>query len=166
MKVSGFFLKFIVVIFGVVLASILFVAPYINQISEVKRKSEIKINDQIIVAEVVRTERERNQGLGGREDIGINEGMLFLFDDAAPHPFWMKGMKFAIDIVWINDDEIVGVTEDVSPEPGKSDVELAIYLPPAPANKVLELKSGRVRLLRAVSGDEVKIRPLIPGITK
>ncbi len=163
---AGFFLKFVVVVFGAVLAATLFITPYISQISAVERKSEVKINDQTIVAEVVRTERERNQGLGGREDISINEGMLFLFDDAGTYPFWMKGMKFAIDIIWINSDKIVGITEDVPPEPGESDAELALYLPPTPVNKVLELKAGRVRLFRAEAGDEVKIRPLIPGITK
>jgi len=164
MKVAGFFIKFMVVVFGVILASLFFVTPYINQISAVQRKSEIKINDQTVVAEVARTEKERSQGLGGREDIGVNEGMLFLFDDAGLHPFWMKGMKFAIDIIWIKDDRIVGITEKISPEPGKPDTELALYYPPEPANKVLELKAGRANLLRAEKGDLVKIRPLIPGI--
>ncbi|KKU94128.1 MAG: hypothetical protein UY26_C0003G0279 [Candidatus Jorgensenbacteria bacterium GW2011_GWA1_48_13] len=163
---SGFFIKFIVVVFGVILASTLFVAPYVNQISAVKRKSEIKINDQLIVAEVAKTEGERARGLGGREDIGVNEGMLFLFDNVGVYPFWMKGMKFAIDIVWINGDKIVDITENVAPEPGESDAELAVYYPSVPVNRVLELRAGRVRLLRTVEGDLVKIRPLIPGITK
>ncbi len=163
---SSFFIKFIVVVFGVILASTLFITPYVSQISAVQRKSEIKINDQFIVAEVVKTERERNQGLAGREDIGINEGMLFLFDEAAVHPFWMKGMNFAIDIIWIKDDKIVDVTENAAPEPGESDAELALYYPSAAVNKVLELRAGRVRLLRAEKGNLVKIRPLIPGITK
>ena len=161
MKVSGFFIKFIVVVFGATLAATLFITPYVNQISAVRRKSEVKINGQIIVAEVVKTERERNQGLGGREDIGINEGMLFLFDEAGLHPFWMKEMKFAIDIIWINGNKVVGVTEDISPEPGESDAELALYSPPGLVNKVLELKAGRARLLRTEAGDLVKIRPLI-----
>lgn len=163
---SGILVKAGVLAFGVMLAASVFLVPYLNQISEVKRKSEIKINDQFIVAEVVKTEKERAQGLGGREDIGINEGMLFLFDDAAVHPFWMKGMKFAIDIVWINGDEIVDITVDVQPEPEESDAELTLYYPSEPVNKVLELKAGRVRLLRAMEGNLVKIRPLIPGITK
>ncbi|HXF44470.1 MAG TPA: DUF192 domain-containing protein [Candidatus Paceibacterota bacterium] len=163
---SGFIFKFAVLVLGVVLASTLFLIPYINQISNVQRKSEIKIRDQIIVAEVVKSERDMARGLSGRDEIGLNEGMLFLFDEAAIHPFWMKGMRFAIDIIWIRDEKIVDVTENIAPEPDKTDAELALYYPSEPVNKVLELRAGRVRLLRAAEGDLVKVRPLIPGITK
>jgi uncharacterized membrane protein (UPF0127 family) len=77
----------------------------------------------------------------------------------------MKDMKFPIDIVWINGDKIVGFEENVQPMPGARDSDLKIYYPPAPVNKVLELKAGRVELLRAGVGDTVKIRPLIKRST-
>lgn len=44
---------------------------------------------------------ERERGLGGRRALGEREGMLFMFPEAALHGFWMKGMEFPLDIVWL-----------------------------------------------------------------
>jgi uncharacterized protein len=33
--------------------------------------------------------------------------MLFVFDTAREHSFWMKNMKFPIDIIWLNSDKTV-----------------------------------------------------------
>ena len=157
----AFVIKVLALALGVFIAVGLFAVPYFLKFQEVAHMSEIKINNQIIVAEVVSKAQEREQGLSGREDIGINEGMLFLFEEPGIYGFWMKGMNFPIDIVWIAGEEIVGVEENVAPELGASDNELEVYYPEGPVNKVLELKAGRAKLLRAEAGDEGKIRPLV-----
>jgi len=87
--------------------------------------------------------------------------MLFLFEDAGYWSFWMKDMRFPIDIVWIAGDRIVGFEERVAPEPGAAERDLRRYAPPEPVDKVLELAAGRVRLLRAEVGDTVRVRRLI-----
>ncbi|MFH0712295.1 MAG: DUF192 domain-containing protein [Candidatus Jorgensenbacteria bacterium] len=157
----NFVIKFLALAIGVFLAVGLFTASYLNKIEVVKRMSEIKINNQTVVAEVVNDAEEREQGLAGKNEIGVNEGMLFLFDEPGVYGFWMKGMNFPIDIIWIAGDEIVGIEKNVEPELGARDEELKVYYPTEPVNKVLELKAGRAELLRAEVGDEVKIRPLV-----
>lgn len=158
---SGFIFKFIALFLGAIIGTSLFLIPYLNRLAAIEKKSEIKINNQIIIAEVVKDAKEREQGLSGRADIGINEGMLFLFDKEGRHGFWMKGMRFPIDIIWINGMKIVGIEENLEPEPGVSDSELKVYYPPEPVDKALELKAGRAAILRAKPGDVVKIRPLV-----
>ena len=159
-----FAVKVVVVFLGVMVGASLFSISYLNKITEIKRKSEVKINNQTVVVDVVKTDRDRERGLSGRDDLGINEGMLFLFENPGNYGIWMKGMKFPIDIIWINGSEIVGFEKNVEPEPGVSDGELMIYYPPEAANKILELKAGRANILRVKIGDEVKIRPLVPGL--
>ncbi|MCP6719950.1 MAG: DUF192 domain-containing protein [Patescibacteria group bacterium] len=162
---STFVVKVVVVVFlGVIIGASLFSAPYLSKLKEIKRKSEVKINNQTIVVEVVKTDKDREQGLSGRDNLGINEGMLFLFENPGNHGIWMKGMKFPIDIIWISGNEIIGFEENVEPEPGVGVGELTVYYPPETVNKVLELKAGRVSLLRVRVDDEVKIRPLVPGL--
>ena len=158
------FLKLLIIVFGFILITTAFAVPYLNRLSTVQRKSEIKIGDQIIVAEVVKSKTDKEKGLSGRGTIGVNEGMLFLFDKEGSYGFWMKGMKFPIDIIWIWDDEIVGFEENIDPQIGAIEADLKFYYPPEPVDKVLELKAGRVGSLRAGIGDAVKIRPLIQGI--
>ena len=77
----------------------------------------LKINDVEIRVEVARTEEERSVGLGGRESLGKNKGMLFVFDKESFYVFWMKDMLFPIDIIWINrDKKIVDVITNLQME--------------------------------------------------
>ncbi|MEK7464707.1 MAG: DUF192 domain-containing protein [Patescibacteria group bacterium] len=158
--------KITIIVSGAIFALALFFAPYINRLSTLEHKSEIKINEQFIVADVVISDKDREQGLSGRENLNINEGMLFIFDRAGTYGFWMKDMKIPIDIIWINEGRIVDFKENVDPQVGAKIEDLKTYYPSSPADQVLELASGRVKLLKVKVGDVVKIRPLILGAGK
>lgn len=76
-------------------------------------------------------------GLGGRDSLPKDSGMLFVFPKAGVFGFWMKGMRFPLDIVWIGADKrVVGVDPGIYPEtyPG-------IFYPPSEIRYVLELNS-------------------------
>ncbi len=154
--------RVMLVVFGAVASITLFSMPYFNRLEAVKNKAEVKINDQIIIAEVAHDEDSRAQGLSGRKSLNINEGMLFIFEEPGVYSFWMKDMNFPIDILWIDsDNQIVQVDANVLPEPGVADEYLAQYKPPIPVERVLELRGGRARLLNAEPGDLIKARPLV-----
>ena len=69
--------------------------------------------------------------------------MLFLFTDAAPRSFWMRGMRFCLDIIWIEGGAIQGAAESVCPEPaGTADADLPSYVSPEPVSYVLEVPAG------------------------
>ena len=105
-----------------------------------------------IKAEVVDTPEEKAQGLSDRPCIEADRGMLFVFDKPGQYPFWMKDMKFPIDIVWISSDKkVVKVEANVSPSTYpmlfKNDNELAQY--------VLELQAIRAKDLNIELGTPV-----------
>jgi len=135
--------------------------PRIENVAPAVARFEVAINNQTIIVELVSTPEQMARGLGGRDRIGINEGMLFSFAASGIYPFWMKDMRFPIDIVWIRDGRIVGVTERIDPQIGAPDVELRSYPPPEPVTQVLELAAGRVRLLHAAPGMPVAVRSLL-----
>ena len=69
--------------------------------------------------------------------------MLFVFDGPAPRSFWMRGMRFCLDIVWIENGAIQGAAESVCPEPpGTADADLPSYVSPVPVTYVLEVPAG------------------------
>jgi uncharacterized membrane protein (UPF0127 family) len=69
-----------------------------------------------INAEVADTPASREKGLMFRDRLAEDAGMLFIFQQAAPHQFWMKNCKFPIDIIWLNDKkEIVFISENTPP---------------------------------------------------
>jgi uncharacterized membrane protein (UPF0127 family) len=102
----------------------------------------LQIKAQKLSVALADTPEKRAQGLSGIPAILEDEGMLFLFSAPSLPEFWMKDMNFPIDIVWINGDKIVAITDSVKPEQGKSDSELIRYSPQVNADKVLEVNSG------------------------
>ena len=82
------------------------------------------------------------QGLSGRSGLAKDEGMLFVFPNAAERDFWMKDMQFAIDIVWLRDGIVRGITRNAQPQPGVPEPELLRYPSPGAVDAVLEVAAG------------------------
>lgn len=107
-------------------------------------KKEIKIADVKVPVEVTNNEELRKKGLSGRISLEENGGMLFVFGKKDVFPsFWMKDMKFPIDIIWINNGKVVKIDKNIQPpEVGISDSQLTLYRPDKPIDYVLEVNSG------------------------
>lgn len=115
------------------------------------RQPKLQIGSGIIKLKVANSLNEQRQGLSGRESLADNSGMLFVYNDSERRCFWMKNMRFPIDIVWLDADKrIVHIYENLSPntypESFCSD-ELARY--------VIELNSGMVKKLDLSIGQQL-----------
>lgn len=128
-----------------------FVPPKINF-------NQITVGQAKINVEVADTADKRTTGLSGRESLASDSGMLFVFDKADKYPFWMKGMKIPLDFIWIRDNKVTEVTENVPPpQPGQKDSDLTIYESKETVDRVLEVSAGFVKLNNIKVGDEIKI---------
>ena len=102
---------------------------------------------------IAATDEDRERGLGGRTSLAPDEGMLFVFDTDLRPSFWMKGMLFSIDILWLaSDGTIVYVVPDLSP-----DTYPQTYAPQKPSRYVLELPAGTVAKYNVHVGDIVEL---------
>ncbi len=109
-------------------------------------------NDKISV-EIAASAAAREKGLSGRERLDAGHGMLFVFAAPNVYSFWMKDMKFPIDIIWIRGDEVVDLSTEVPvPKPGEA---LALYKPRQAADRVLEVPSGYCRTHGLRTGEKV-----------
>lgn len=76
----------------------------------------LRLNSDCFQLYMADTPEERTLGLSGRDSLPSNTGMLFTFPDSAKHCFWMKDMKFNIDIIWFSSDKnITKIEHNVSP---------------------------------------------------
>lgn len=70
-----------------------------------------------LMVDVADTHESRVQGLSGREVLPGGEGLLFDFKRMGKHSIWMKDMRFAIDIVWLDEQgRVVDVKSRARPE--------------------------------------------------
>jgi len=109
--------------------------------------------------ELAQTASARARGLGGREFLPKNYGMLFVFDKEGERTFWMKGMLIPIDIIWINKDrQVVHVEENVPPpEPETPINQLKTYHSEQPALFVLEVQANYAREIGIVTGARIDL---------
>lgn len=69
-----------------------------------------------ITLERAETDETRSRGLSGRDPLPEDQAMLFVFDQADKRCFWMKDMKFNLDLVWTDaSKKVVRIDKDLSP---------------------------------------------------
>ena len=103
-----------------------------------------------------KSENDKQIGLSGRTSIQEDQGMIFLFDKPEYYGFWMKNMKFPIDIIFLKDKKIVTIFTNV-PNPKSPTDQLPIYSPNQPADTVIELHAGTASKYNFQTGDSVTI---------
>ncbi len=115
-------------------------------------------------AEIADTPDLRTKGLGSRDRLAPNSGMLFIFPSGQASSFWMRGMRFPLDFVWIGADcRVADITERVPhPEPGAPDATLPLINPAAPAAYVFEINAGEIERFGIEIGDPARFRNIRP----
>lgn len=95
------------------------------------------VQDPVVVT-LAASAAVRERGLSGTAGLGESEGMLFLFEYPGRMAFWMKDMRFPIDIIWIGSDwKVVDITHDLAPETYPQ-----TFSPLSDAQYVLEVNAG------------------------
>lgn len=105
--------------------------------ASVVRTIPLLVKGATVYAELADTPEVQAKGLGGRESLPEDHGMLF----TDPHCFWMKDALFPIDLVpMTKSGQALGYYEmPVEPDPGNPQ---AIYPMPEGAALALELPGG------------------------
>jgi hypothetical protein len=109
-----------------------------------------------VKAEIAETTDQRRQGLMFRDSLATDRGMLFVFKKEGIYKFWMKNMRFPLDIIWISQDKrIVDIRQNAQPCQGPCES----MVPAGQARFVLEVSAGFIQRHRLKIGDKAKILP-------
>jgi uncharacterized protein len=104
-------------------------------------QSKVSIDGFNMTADLALTSEQREKGLSVKDKLKENEAMLFVFEESAKHSFWMKDMKFPIDIIWLDSDgKVVHVEKRL--EPCISVFTCTSYSPSRDSQFVLETVAG------------------------
>jgi uncharacterized protein len=117
-------------------------------------KAVIIINGQKMDVDVVKIGSDLQKGLSGRPSLCASCGMLFVFQDYQPRNFWMKEMKFPLDVIWIKDMIVVGMAENI---PVLTDGQITRMKSGQPVNQVLEINAGQANNFNLKIGDRIGI---------
>lgn len=125
----------------------------------IQNQEKVSIGNIEIKIEVAKTNEERSKGLSNRTQLDNESGMIFVFEKNSKPVFWMKDTKIPLDIIWINDNKIVGIEKNVQPEPNTVDSKLTKYQSPSSIDYVLEVNGGfsdknNIKIGETISGLE------------
>ncbi len=139
------------ILFGIILIFLnyMFSEIYSTSGNPIKK---VYFKNTFIKAEVVSDQKKIEMGLGGRKDLPEGRGMLFLMPKADYLRFWMKGMQFSIDIIWIEQGRVVGCEKNISPKDER------IFTSPTMAGLVLETPAGFCDKYNISVNDAIVIR--------
>ena len=157
-------MKNIVIIYIALIVVVIILAVFRGSIFSAfagKKNPQATINNKTFDLIEAKTDDERVTGLSGRTSLDQNTGMLFVFTTKDKYPFWMKDMKFSIDIIYINDNKIVDEFPDVPVPNDPSNLNsLTLYKPKEAANYVLEVNAGTAKKDNIKIGDSVSFSNL------
>lgn len=115
----------------------------------------LQVKDQVLNVQVAKSYRHLKKGLGGKNSLGVYDGMLFVFSGTDKHAIVMRDMNFPIDIIWLKNGVVVDIAPSVSIQPEASESELIRYYPRTEANAVLEVIAGWTKQYGLKIGDSV-----------
>lgn len=113
---------------------------------------------QAYVVSVADNSLERARGLSKSEpsDLGDAVGMLFVYDNAEPRTFTMRGMNYNLDFLWLKNGRIVKIDQNVpAPGPGEEPETVSSY--PLDVDMVIEMPAGAAFQLQYLVGHELTV---------
>ena len=112
---------------------------------------QLTIKGKKLRVEVARTEKEKERGLMFREEMGKDEGMLFVYEGEKPLTFWMKNTRLPLSIAFIDKNGKIVDIQDMEP------FSLHSHISAYPAKYALEMNQGWFKRNGIHVGDVVKI---------
>lgn len=139
---------------GLAIAAILL--NYVSsEIYSLKYRNPIRrvyFKNVFVKAEEVSDKEKIEQGLAGRESLPEGRGMLFVMPRDDFQRFWMKGMRFSIDIIWLENGRVAGCEKNISPKDER------IFASPSKASLVLEVSEGFCDHFKVEVNDQIGIQ--------
>ena len=116
-----------------------------------KKTTTLKYKDFVFETEIRDTNSGRKTGLTNYESLDKSQAMLFEFKEENEYGFWMKNMKFPIDMIWLDEDfKITDIKNNIQPcesEPCPIYIGIGKY--------VLEIYADLSNELNMIVGDSI-----------
>ncbi|MDI6854998.1 MAG: DUF192 domain-containing protein [Deltaproteobacteria bacterium] len=116
------------------------------------RLTTVMVKGVAVTAEVVQEPARLYLGLSHRNSLPQGRGMLFIMPIEEVQQFCMRGMRFAIDIIWIRGGRVAGCEKNIAADDAR------ILTSPVPVKYVLEVPAGFCDRHRIGPSDEVSFQ--------
>jgi uncharacterized membrane protein (UPF0127 family) len=102
----------------------------------------VYISGHPVKVKVAANDSTKQQGFMNQDEPSSDSGILFVYDIEDILRFWMKNVKFPLDILFFNSNMQLVDYFTMDPYNGEEDKDLKIYKSKRPAQFAVELKAG------------------------
>ncbi len=128
-------------------------------------REDVVIAGELFRLELAANARLRARGLGGREKVSDDGGMLFVFPDTRYRSFWMKDCLVDIDLMFLDSRGRIVAVHRMKTEPPRGPREsmpayerrLKLYASSRPTRIAIELKTGSIDRLKLETGQLIEL---------
>ncbi|OJI08020.1 MAG: hypothetical protein COX02_02530 [Candidatus Vogelbacteria bacterium CG22_combo_CG10-13_8_21_14_all_37_9] len=117
-------------------------------------QTPITIGQTKLLVKIAKTKAEQKRGLSGQANLPAQAGLLFVFANPGQPKFWMKEMKFPLDLIWLDANrKIVAISPNLNPDtyPQTFSSQQAVQY-------VLEVNAGLAQQQHLKIGDQLKFK--------
>jgi uncharacterized protein len=101
--------------------------------------TDLHLGDGVFTARVAKTQAERERGLSDTASLGAEQAMVLVYDNDGKWPVTMKGMKYPLDIIWLDKDKkVVYIVKNATP----ASYPYEVFVPKEDARYVVEVVAG------------------------
>lgn len=106
--------------------------------------AKVTVNGFEVMTDVAVTNEQQTKGLDIKNNLTEDQGMLFVFQQPGKYGFWMNGMKFPIDIIWLDSNgTVTHIEHSLKPCPTVTfNLFCPTYSPEKDSQYVLETIAG------------------------
>jgi uncharacterized protein len=120
------------------------------------RRIKLSAGIHLIDTQLATTSEQRATGLMFRQEMPPSEGMLFIFEEAAPQCFWMKNTLLPLTAAFVADDGQIVNLADMQPQTTES------HCSTQPVRYVLEMNQGWFKKKGIKAGFKLGGKPFKP----
>lgn len=112
----------------------------------------LRMGNETYTLQVANTPEQQALGLGGRDSLALKAGMLFSYPQPIEQScFWMKDMRFTIDIIWLDSEkQVIKIESNLSPATYPQN-----YCSDKASQYVVELSAGQAAKLDMAIGQKL-----------
>lgn len=121
--------------------------------AEIDGRQVLRIGAHTFQVEIAATPQQRERGLMGRTQLAEKGGMLFVFDAAGRHCFWMRNTPLPLSIAFIDEAGRIANIADMQPHTD------TLHCPATAIRYALEVAQGGFAQRRIVAGVRVNGLP-------
>lgn len=149
-------LKIIFLVIILILVGIVIFSMYVRETNPVNayQTKTLRVGKAELEVFVADTSEKRTQGLMNVSELAANTGMIFMFPESAPRTFWNKNTLVPLDLIWVRQGQVVGVSS--LPSITQSDNQIVSIPSPEAIDWVLEANAGWASAHDVKVGDQVK----------